>query len=126
MSVLETEYVEASRPYSQIELESERDRYYRQLRIGKFRVEHVKCGHTYLARSNGKKEKETKETGIVDTGRCSVCWKLSKTPQKLRQKAKRLIIVYQEYLDSNLDLELSYDGNDIERSYYTWLYTEFA
>ena len=90
-SVLESDYIEPTRPYSQNELKDMRLALYRNLRLGSVTARHEKCGHIYLTKQNGRKEKEIRETGDVDIGKCSACWKISKTPSQLRNKAKNLI-----------------------------------
>jgi hypothetical protein len=121
-SVLESEYVEQTRPYSQNELDDMRNNLYRQLRLGKEKAYHTKCKHFYVVKENGKKEKEIKENN-GDIGNCSVCWKLSKTHNKLKDKAYDLVDIYTlEFY--NEPERTTYYLNDIENVFYKWLYLE--
>ena len=122
-SVLEKDYVEADRPYSKKELQFIRTSNRRTLRLGKVRAEHSKCGHFYLTKYNGRKEKEILETKSNDTGNCSVCWKLSKTQRHLRNAANSLV----NYHNANFENEpeyLTYELVEGEADFYTWLYAE--
>lgn len=123
-SVLELEYVEPTRPYSQKELGVMRNNLYRGMRIGKTRAEHKRCGHFYLVKNNGRKEKEILKNNHPDTGNCSVCWKISRTPGNLKKTCKNLVDSYQQefYEDKKV---LLYDTVDLEKAFYTWLYEEF-
>jgi hypothetical protein len=123
-SVLEKDYKDPERPYSQKELKFTRKNNYRVLRLGQVQAHHSKCGHFYLTKYNGRKEKEIKESGSSDTGNCSVCWKFNKTPRHLRNPAKNLIGFYQ----TNFEQEppyLTYDVLEGETDFYKWLYEEF-
>jgi len=124
-SVLEKDYVEPDRPFSQKELAATRNSNYRSLRLGKVCAQHVKCGHFYLTKFNGRKEKEIIQTGSGDTGNCSVCWKLNKTPRRLRNNAKELINHHSELFYEPPDY-LTYDMIATETDYYKWLYDEFV
>lgn len=120
--VLETGYVNQTRPYSLDELAYNRLSLYKSLRLGKMRVHHQKCDHFYLVRKNSKKETEMKEQNCNDVGNCSVCWKFGKTPKRLKDAAKDLINTYCNtfYEDPTC---LRYDDSVIENSFYTWLYS---
>lgn len=122
-SVLETDYVKQTRPYSQSELRNSRTNLFRSLRLGEKIVCHDKCGHIYLTKQNGRKEKEMLESGQVDVGKCSVCWKISKTSPYLRDKARNLALDYRNTF-SNTPEFLSYGKLDLETVYYKWLYKE--
>lgn len=122
-SILETEYVEQTRPYSQNELRDMRKSLYRQLRIGNERAYHQKCNHYYYVKQNGKKEKEIKENGTV--GNCSVCWKLSKTPTSSKHKAYDLIKAYSSEFENDIEF-MTYNLFDLENIYYRWLYEELS
>ena len=122
-SVLESDYVNQTRPYSQSELRDSRKNIFRSLRLGEKIVCHDKCGHIYLTKQNGQKEKEMRETGKVDVGKCSVCWKISKTPRFLRHKARDLALDYFNTF-SNTPEFLSYQKMDLETVYYKWLYQD--
>ena len=123
-SVLEKDYQEPERPYSQKELKFVRKSNYRVLRLGQVQANHTKCGHFYLTKYNGRKEKEIKESGSNDTGNCSVCWKFNKTPRHLRQRAKDLIMYYQTNFEDDPEF-LTFDLSEGEIDFYRWLYEEF-
>lgn len=124
-TVLTSTYVEPDRPYSKHELESNRSSLYKELRLGKIRATHQSCGHTYIVKYNGRKEKEILQTSNPDTGNCSVCWKMSRTPRQLQNNASDLVEAYTNYFGNDEEVEITYDGVDLEKSFYTWLYTEF-
>jgi len=122
-SVLEKEYKEPDRPFSQKELISMRHANRRSLRLGNIRAEHAKCGHFYLTKYNGRKAKEITESKNKDTGNCSVCWKLSKVPRSLIGPAKTLV----NYYHCNFESEPSYLTFELvegELDFYNWLYNE--
>jgi hypothetical protein len=120
-TILETEYVEQTRPYSLNELGYMREQLYKRIKLGKVRSIHEKCGHFYLVKKNGRREKEILEKNDNDTGHCSVCWKFNKTPKHLRTKAKELICAYQEFFFKDPEY-LTYNNVDLETTYYKWLY----
>ena len=124
-SVLELPYQAPKRPYSQNELKIMRQKLYRELRLGKIRAEHKKCGHFYLVKENGRKEKDILEQKTSDCGNCSVCWKISKTPRDLRNNAQHLIKEYQSLFYDEDKVKLCYDAVDIETCFYKWLCIEF-
>lgn len=121
-NILESEFVDQTRPYSQNELGDMRHNLYRHLRVGKERAAHEKCGHFYTVKENGKKEKEIKENS-GNIGNCSVCWKLSKTHPALKRKAGDVIKAYvsEFYTDPKY---FTYDLFDLENVFYRWLYQE--
>jgi hypothetical protein len=122
-NILETEYVEPTRPYSQNELRDMRRSLYRQLRLSNEKAYHQKCNHNYFVKQNGKKEKEMKESGNV--GNCSVCWKLSKTPNSIKHKAYELISIYCREFGKEPEI-ITYNLFDLENVYYRWLYEELS
>lgn len=127
ISVLEREFTEVNRPYSQEELNTMRTRAFKSMRIGKVKAHHRKSGYSYFVKENGRKEKEIIENKDCDSGNCSVSWKLNKTPRHLRSKARDLIDQYMsetEYrIRHNVDY-LDYYYVDLEIRFYTWLYQE--
>lgn len=125
ISILEQEYVEPERPYSQKELQYIRDRNFRSLRVGKVRAEHDKCQHFYYVKENGRKEKEIKEKNCNDIGNCSVCWKMTKTPKHLRSRGNNMVTAYCDTF-YNTPKFLNYDKVDLETIFYKWLYGEFV
>jgi len=122
-SVLEQDYVEPERPYSQKELQYTRDSIFRAMRIGNTRAHHKRCDHFYFVKQNGRKAKEIKEAGSQDVGNCSVCWKLNKTPRHLKKNAKGLIREYCSRFEQSPEY-LTYEGVDLETTFYRWLYEE--
>ena len=123
-SVLESEYIEPDRPYSQKELIKERDKLYKDLRIGNITANHTKCKHFYLVKKNGRKEKEIIENNENnDIGNCSVCWKLSKTHKRLKDDAYNLVYNYIQVFFKDPEL-LTYGNIDLEKTYYRWLYED--
>lgn len=123
-SVLEKEYKDPDRPYSQKELSNMRYANRRAMRLGTVRAKHLKCGHFYLTKYNGYKAKKIEEMKDEDVGNCSVCWKLSKTPRRLTNSAKSLIQFYCVNFDPT-PTYLSYELVEGETDFYKWLYEEF-
>jgi superoxide dismutase len=122
MSILESEYIEPTRPYSQHELSDMRTSLYRQLRLGKEKAFHRKCNHFYFVKENGRKEKEIKENSN-NIGNCSVCWKIMNTPTEIRHKAYDLTKAYTSEFGSDPEF-LTYSLYDIENIFYRWLYLD--
>ena len=122
-SILQSKYIRPTRPYSSNELNDRRKKIYRDLRIGKTKASHAKCGHFYKVRDKGRKEKDIIEQQNPDSGNCSVCWKFFKTPNYLKNSASQLIECYENKF-SNDPETFDYNLIDVESSFYTWLYTE--
>ncbi len=123
-SILEQEYIEPERPYSQRELQYNREKMFRTLRIGTVRAHHKKCDHFYCVKEHGRKEKEIKDANSGDVGNCSVCWKFNKTPRNLKTRARSLLNSYgSRYFET--PSYLTYDDVDMENIFYKWLYEEF-
>jgi hypothetical protein len=123
-SILESEYVEPNRPYSQNELKYNRERLYRNFRLGKNKAHHQRCDHFYLVRVNGRKEREMIETDCSDVGNCSVCWKISKTPSSsLKNRAMDRVHNYGRCFEDDPET-LSYRTLDLEETFYKWLYED--
>ena len=124
-SVLETEYAPPDRPLSEKELNNMRKKMLKELFIGSVLIDHS-CGHFYHAKSGGKKEREYIDSKGQYRGNCSVCWKLQRTPKRLRQCAETLVeaYIYNNSGDRSQD-SLTYSRLDTETCFYTWLYTEF-
>jgi hypothetical protein len=123
-SILEQDYVEPSRPLSQKELQYMRTGLYKNLRLGKTKAHHQRCNHFYLVKMNGRKEKDMSEQKSNDTGNCSVCWKISKTPQRLRGVARNMCNSYFSTFENEPKL-LSHRKVDLENVFYKWLYEEY-
>lgn len=120
-SVLENEYIEPTRPYSQNELKELQKKLYRKLRLSKHIAYHSYCKHFYRVKKNGHKEKEIIDKKSNNIGNCSVCWKLSKTNNYLVETAHDVVAAYsQEFWDKKN--YLTYCNLDLERVFYTWLY----
>jgi len=124
-SVLEKKNIEQERPYSKKEILNTRFDTIRKLRIGKMLIRHQECGHFYFAKENGKKEKEVKESNGARVGNCSVCWKMNRTPERLRELGKRLVDDYMSVDTSFFENASSYRNVELEKDFYTWLYNEF-
>ena len=122
-SILKKEYVEPDRPYSQRELQYNRDKVHKTLRIGSVRAHHKKCDHFYYVKKNGRKENDIKEANSRDVGNCSVCWKFHRTPMELKSEALGLINSYCKRFFTEPSY-LTYDDVDIESIFLTWLYDE--
>ena len=120
-TILENEYIQPKRPYSQNELKENRQKLYRDLRLGKRIAHHRRCEHFYIVKQNSRKEKEMQENGTCDIGNCSVCWKINKTPKHLHDKAAHLINSYNEvfYQDPKY---ITYNIINLENLFYRWLY----
>ena len=122
LSILESEYLSPSRPYSLNELKDKRKNLYKYINLSDTIAKHPKCNHFYLVKKNGKKDKDIKQKN--DYGNCSCCWKLSKTPKHLKDKAYNIINHYSKnFIDDKI--EITYDLLDLETIFYKWLYLEF-
>lgn len=122
-SVLRKKYVEATRPYSQNELKDLREKNLRNMYIGDKMAKHESCGHFYLVKKNGKKEKELVESNGKNSGNCSVCWVLRRVPRKLKGDATDLIEEYNNCFLTEPSF-WSYDLVELEKDFYTLLYKE--
>jgi hypothetical protein len=123
-SVLESEYIQQTRPYSQNELKYLRENLYRNLRLSDKLSRHSKCQHFYYVRENSRKEKEMIEKNRCENiGNCSVCWKLNKTPNYLIDKAEHLAELYCSRFYKEPE-KYTYDLLDIETVFYKWLHYE--
>jgi hypothetical protein len=128
---------QVDRPYSRKELLNNRHRAFKSLKIGKVLIYHPDCRHSYYAKANGRKEKEAIENstpqtgnatgGLVyeSTGNCSVCWKIGRTPKRLKGDASSLSTAYMNINPEKFDPPESYMYLCLETDFYTWLYNEF-
>lgn len=126
-SILHSQWVPPTRPYSQKELTSNRDFFLQKLGLSKNYAQHSECGHTYFVKEGGNKDKELENSETADVGNCSVCWKLRQTPRKddMKDKAHNFVDLYsQEFPNSPYNDRLTYYGTTIERIFYIWLYKE--
>ena len=125
MSVLEYEIKEKTRPYSNDELKEEREKFYSSLKLSNVVAKHNRSKHMYKVRENGKKYQEIMTTGNSDCGNCSVTWKLRKTPNELKDRAKELIDSYYDIFYDGDPENVSYYELNVEMDFYNWLYNEF-
>jgi hypothetical protein len=107
------------RPYSQKELQNNRNNTLRTIRLGKVWARHSICNHSYLTKINGRKEKEIMESSNSDSGNCSVCWKLKKIPRQSKDNINDLVDLYMKQ-QSHDCLTNNNVNNEIE--FYKWLY----
>ena len=121
-SVLDSNYIPPSRPYSNNELSDIRENFFKKLYLSNIKAVHKNCNHFYFVKENGRKEKELIENND-NVGNCSCCWKFSKTPDFLVDKAKQLIDIYYDNFVVQPE-HLTYTLLDIEMSYYKWLYVD--
>lgn len=122
-SVFESKFTYDNRPYSNKELYNIRSTFFNNLHIGNTLAKHPRCKHTYLVKSKGQKELSILNNN-EDIGKCSVCWKLKKTPVEFKDQAYNLVRNFNENFDlfeSKPDIFLF----DLESSYYKWLYIDF-
>ena len=122
-SILDSQYIEPTRPYSNKELEYMHTTLHKSLRLGKTLATHQTCGHFYFTKKDGRKEKEMLENNCNDTGNCSVCWKIGKTHFNNRQKAVNLVQYFSETF-YNFPKKLTYENVDLESVFYKWLYED--
>jgi hypothetical protein len=108
------------RPYSMNELSFLRKQMYIKMYLGDVRAYHNKCGHHYLVKKNGKKEQGMLRNNTC--GYCSVCWKLSKTPENMLNYAENLFYDFSMYRSESPYLTLKDYEN--EKKFYTWLYSK--
>ena len=123
-NLLTKNYPEAQRPYSQDEISDIRTKSLSRLNVGDTMVFHEGCCHFYLAKAGGKKEAQVKEEQTLDTGCCSVCWKLRKTPKDLRKTAEEMVEAFNYNFSERPD-RWSLSLLHLEITYYKWLYINF-
>ena len=118
-TILDSEYIPPERPYSQVELNQNRQKLYKSLHLSDKTACHEKCQHFYFVKQNGRKEKDIIENNCNDVGNCSVCWKISKSTD--RKRATNLVNQYTDQFYNEPEYT-SYDLCDVEYTYYHWLY----
>jgi hypothetical protein len=124
-SVLEKTCSNEDRPYSRKELEALHKNLLRRMRIGSVYINHPDCNHGYYCKAGGKKEKDMKESNGENVGNCSVCWKLNRTPKRLKNSARDLINHYMDRSPLLYSPPGTYFLFELETDFYTWLYNEF-
>jgi hypothetical protein len=121
-NILDQEYIPPNRPYSQLELLDNQSQFYNDTKLNPLIfAHHQNCGHFYLVKKNGKKERDILNDN--NAGNCSVCWNLMNTPYDLKDKAERLIEGYMSEFRVPPDY-LTYELLDLEMTYYRWIYTK--
>jgi len=133
-NILRKEFPPADRPYSQNELTDMRERILARLKVGNTMVYHEQTGYFYLAKAGGKnfylakaggkKEKAVQNGESLDPAGCSVCWKLRKTPQDLREEARDMVEAYQVNFEKKPE-KWSLNLVNLEATFYKWLYLNF-
>jgi hypothetical protein len=123
-NILRKEFPPADRPYSQNELIDMRDRILGRLKVGNTMVYHQQTGYFYLAKSGGKKEIAVQSGEELDPAGCSVCWKLRKTPNNLREEARNMVEAYQVNFEKKPD-KWNLGLINLEATFYKWLYLNF-
>lgn len=121
-SVLESNYVPPSRPYSTNELSDMRENFYKKNNLSSIKAYHKSCGHFYYVKENGRKQKELSDNN-ENIGNCSCCWKLNKTPKNLIDKAEDLVNIYSKSFN-DCPSHMTYDLVDLEICFYRWLYND--
>lgn len=119
---LDSKYIPQTRPYSQDELTDMRLNLKRKLRLGDVIANHKNCGHFYYTKKGGRKETEILTNGY-DNINCSVCWRLKTTHPNQQCISTGLVDDYISKFSSDISQKyLTYDNNDVENIYYSWLY----
>lgn len=116
MSILEIQFNPPKRPYSTNELNDMKERLYRNLKLNKSIFAHHDCGHFYLVRLNGKKEKDI--ISFNKHGNCSVCWKLKNTKTDIIHLAQDVVHSFYDTFHNPISFELV----DLHSVFYKWLY----
>lgn len=126
--ILQCEYSEPERPYSQQELEDSIGEIKKRLKLSDQKLKYTRNNYVYYAKKYGKKEKqciENQQNGIEypneNISGCSVEWQLRKTPDEYYNVAQDIIEAYMDY-EHNPPEKLSYFNVEIFRMFYSWLY----
>jgi hypothetical protein len=126
--ILDCEYSEPMRPFSQKELEEMIANLKETLKLSEHKLRYKQNNYVYYAKKYGKKEKkiiENKENGILDYNLdifgCSIEWQLKKTPNKYKDIANDIIEAYMDF-EHNPPKKLSYFNIEIFRMFYSWVY----
>jgi hypothetical protein len=122
-TVLDRVYEEPTRPYATDELTDMRADMRQQIRLGEVLAIHSSCEHFYYTRTNSRKERAIMESGSADSGACSVCYHLEKTPKEHKRSATELVDAYRNAFHEEPE-EMTHGFVDIENCFYTWLFLE--
>ena len=126
--ILDSEYSEPTRPYSQQELEEMIENVKKKLKLSDVKLEYTRNNYIYYTKKYGKKEKqclENQKNGIEYPNRnisgCSIEWQLRQTPEEYYHIAEDIIDAYMDY-EHNPPEKISYFNVEIFRMFYSWLY----
>ena len=126
--ILQCEYSEPDRPYSQQELEDIIREIKTRLKLSDQKLKYTRNNYVYYAKKYGKKEKqciENQQNGLDYPNNnifgCSVEWQLRQTPDEYYNVAQDIIEAYMDY-EHNPPEKLSYFNVEIFRMFYSWLY----
>jgi hypothetical protein len=116
-------YEEPTRPYANDELTDMRADMRKQIRLGAIWAYHSSCDHFYCTRTNSRKERAIMDSGSADSGACSVCYRLGKTPKEHKRRVTELVDAYWNGFKDKPE-QMTYGLVDIENCFYTWLFLE--
>jgi hypothetical protein len=126
--ILDSEYKEPNRPYSQQELKEMIKNLKKKLKLSDFKLTYTQNNYVYYAKKYGKKEKqclENKQNNIefpyTNISGCSVEWQLRQTPDEYEHIAKDIVESYMDF-ELNTPKKITYFNIEIFRMFYTWLY----
>ena len=126
--VLDCEYKDPERPYSQQELVDLIENLKKKLKLSEEKLEYTDRNYTYYAKKYGKKEStvlENKKNNIddynINVSGCSVKWQLQQTPYEFKGIAKDIINSYMDF-EYNPPSKLTYFNVEVFRMFYSWLY----
>ena len=127
-SILETQYKEPSRPFSQKELKNRQFYNYKGHNLSNKGVVHSRCNHYYKVKRFGQKFREIEGELARDVGNCSVCWKIRRASNHQQDLANDITISFLEsfypYNDVVAKKRLTFYDVELENVFYTWLYSE--
>ena len=112
------------RPQSQCEHVDIRAKHMERLNVGSVMVYHQRCNHFYLAKNGGKKEAAVQSGEPLDDGCCSVCWKLRKSTNEIRDEVEDMVEAYHMQFENKPE-RWSPLLVHLEHTYYKWLYIDF-
>ena len=113
-----------NRPQSQCEHIDIRAKHMERLNVGSVMVYHQRCNHFYLAKNGGKKEAAVQSGEPLDDGCCSVCWKLRKSTNEIRDEVEDMVEAYHMNFENKPE-RWSPLLIHLEHTYYKWLYIDF-